>query len=344
MTGILMSYHYLGNINMQRLASALADVDIPLMLDSGAFSAHNIGAVISLEEYIEYCKGHGSIFEIQVALDVIGDGKTSKRNLDVMLDAGLKPMPVFTVDESESEENIDWFLQRSRSIGIAGNPTAAERSWSIGNSKTFEEARIAYEKRMELIYRQADEKVWLHGLSFTHSVLPWRSRCSSVDSSSWCSSMRYAMNTSFFHPSRGVKIVPIRHELKTRKSMMKSPWTGFLARCGLSWYDLMPDEPKSPFRIRDILTALAWVNYGLASRRYDLQMFMALSSPISIAAVAIACHARRPDGTMDGQKAKERSDFLNGIRREHLRLYAEIAKDMSLWMSGWRPKMAERVR
>jgi hypothetical protein len=202
-TGILISYHYLkSNTGMRDLASALADADIPLMLDSGAYSAWHVGAEIDLGEYIEYCKGHGANFEIQVALDVIGNKERSRPNLDAMLDAGLKPMPVFTIDESESEENIDWFLQRSRSIGIAGNPTAPEHSWSIGNSNTFEEARIAYEKRMELIYRQAEGRVWLHGLSFTHSVLPWRSKCTSVDSSSWASSMRYALNTSFFHPHR----------------------------------------------------------------------------------------------------------------------------------------------
>lgn len=67
-------------------------------LDSGAFSAHNSGAEINLQEYIDCCKRlmeeDPTLVEI-FALDVIGDSKASLRNTEEMWRQGIPAIPTF---------------------------------------------------------------------------------------------------------------------------------------------------------------------------------------------------------------------------------------------------------
>ena len=106
---------------------------INLMVDSGAFSAWQSGAVVDLKAYIEWLKQHKDQLFSYVALDVMPDegmgtispnqcARASYKNLQVMLDAGLKPIPVFHQGESF------WWLARLLKdghdyIGIGGSAT-----------------------------------------------------------------------------------------------------------------------------------------------------------------------------------------------------------------------------
>lgn len=78
---------------------------VKLMLDSGAFSAWNSGAVIDLDEYISYCLANQEYLDTIVNLDVIprastvdeveASAKQSYSNLKRMEEHGLSPIPVF---------------------------------------------------------------------------------------------------------------------------------------------------------------------------------------------------------------------------------------------------------
>src|SRR5690554_1780501 len=85
-------------------------IRVKLMLDSGAFSAWKMNQPIDLRDYIDFLKQTDGLLESYVALDVIpGQGgrmvrtyeaveasaKASYRNLEIMRDAGLRPIPVF---------------------------------------------------------------------------------------------------------------------------------------------------------------------------------------------------------------------------------------------------------
>lgn len=87
----------------------LPEVNLELMLDSGAFSAWTRAQSISVYDYIEFIKYYGHLFNSVVSLDVIpgeyGKRKTQKdiqtaleqsyENHLIMKDAGLKPIPIF---------------------------------------------------------------------------------------------------------------------------------------------------------------------------------------------------------------------------------------------------------
>ena len=71
-------------------------------LDSGAFSAHNSGTAIDLNEYIKVCKRllkeDKTLVEV-FALDVIGDHKASLRNAEIMWAAGVPAIPTYHIGE-----------------------------------------------------------------------------------------------------------------------------------------------------------------------------------------------------------------------------------------------------
>lgn len=72
------------------------------VLDSGAFSAANIGRHIDLHAYIKLCRRllttDPTLSEV-FSLDVIGDWKGSKRNADIMWKEGVPAIPCFHVGE-----------------------------------------------------------------------------------------------------------------------------------------------------------------------------------------------------------------------------------------------------
>lgn len=66
-----------------------------LFLDSGAFSAFSAGKKIDLDEYIEYIKKYSTDITVYAGLDVIGDWKKTRDNIEYMEDKGLHPLPTF---------------------------------------------------------------------------------------------------------------------------------------------------------------------------------------------------------------------------------------------------------
>lgn len=70
-------------------------------LDSGAFTAFTQGARIDIDHYIDTIKAIGRPY--YAALDVIGDYKATRVNLDYMVSKGLKPIPAFHVGSPKEE-------------------------------------------------------------------------------------------------------------------------------------------------------------------------------------------------------------------------------------------------
>lgn len=95
---LLVSYVYLEPFLENRHRYAYRD----WVLDSGAFSAHNSGVEIKLEDYISCCKdlmaSDPTLTEV-FALDVIGDWKASLRNAEVMWKEGVPAIPCFHYGE-----------------------------------------------------------------------------------------------------------------------------------------------------------------------------------------------------------------------------------------------------
>ena len=89
-----------------------------LFLDSGAYSAMTRGAEINLDEYIRYIHEHHQRFFCYAALDVIGDWKATKINVDKMVDADLIPLP--TYHQNSPIEVLHEYCERFDYLALGG--------------------------------------------------------------------------------------------------------------------------------------------------------------------------------------------------------------------------------
>lgn len=115
---LLASYAVIRKWKQEHLDRLLLDDRVELLIDSGAFSAKNSGAEISLDEYMDFLfKNEKRLFGY-IALDVIGDPVATEQNLNTMLKAGLKPIPVLTL--TEGEERMNYLFTLSEWVALGG--------------------------------------------------------------------------------------------------------------------------------------------------------------------------------------------------------------------------------
>jgi hypothetical protein len=161
---LLVSYAYLGPFLKNRARYRYRD----WALDSGAFSAHNSGAEIRLDDYIDTCKRlmdeDPTLAEV-FALDVIGDWRASVRNAEEMWRRGVPAIPCFHVGSPESVL-----------VGLAKDYPKIALGGCVGYRKKDEFAANCF------------ARVWpkkVHGFGFgsrkSIMALPWHS----VDATNW---------------------------------------------------------------------------------------------------------------------------------------------------------------
>jgi len=163
---LLVSYVYLEPFLKNRHRYSYRD----WVLDSGAFSAHNSGTEIRLQDYIDTCKRlmdeDETLVEIYT-LDVIGDWKASIKNCEKMWKQGVEAIP--TYHEGEPEHALKRIAKGYPKIALGG---VAHKRGS-GKIKWAE---------------QCFARVWpkkIHGFGFGSEkavmTLPWHS----VDATNW---------------------------------------------------------------------------------------------------------------------------------------------------------------
>ena len=163
---VLVSFVYLRGFEQNRHRFRIRH----WVMDSGAFSAHNAGTTIDLQEYIETAQRLLStdpqLREVY-SLDVIGDWRASIKNTRKMIEAGIPAIPCYHVDEPEDVL-----------IGMAKEfPKIALGGVALFRSK----------QKLEWA-KQCFARVWpkkIHGFAFASKrallALPWHS----VDSTTW---------------------------------------------------------------------------------------------------------------------------------------------------------------
>ncbi len=161
---LLVSYAYLKNWLKHKHRFAYRD----WVMDSGAFSAHNAGTEVNLQEYIDTCKrlkeSDPTLTEIY-SLDVIADWKGSIKNCEQMWKQGVEAIPCYHV--GEPEHVLKTLARDYPKIALGG--------------------AVGYRQKDEWA-KQCFARVWpkkIHGFGFgaEKSImgLPWHS----VDATNW---------------------------------------------------------------------------------------------------------------------------------------------------------------
>jgi len=144
------------------------------MLDSGAYSAFTCGRKIDLQEYIDFCKKVSNedpeLVEI-IALDVIGDWKSSLENYEEMRRQGIEAIPTYHL--GEPAHVLETLCETYPKVAISGYTTLkGERS-----KKGYTDAVFG------IAWKNGPKKLHALGLG-TEDIIkayPWHS----VDASSW---------------------------------------------------------------------------------------------------------------------------------------------------------------
>jgi len=163
---------------------------IPIMIDSGAFSAWTRKKVINLDDYIGFLhtvlKDDPTIEYIN--LDVIGDGRASYQNWKTMREAGLNPLPVYHVIT-----DIKWlkrYLRQTDYIGIGAIAKMYTSERTLALDRIWEDYLID-KNRMPIAK--------IHGMGITSFPLVKRYPWYSIDSTAW---LKAGMYGKIFLPHR----------------------------------------------------------------------------------------------------------------------------------------------
>lgn len=145
-----------------------------LFVDSGAFTAHTTGKVITLDDYCNFINKLPVKPWRYFALDVIGNEVKTISNLKEMYNRGLKPVPVYTFNQDP--EDIEYYYTLNDFIGYGG---------LVGQKQS-----ATVKHGIDKVLRIANGRK-VHLLGYTS--MPWIKKFKpySCDSSSYSSAQRY---------------------------------------------------------------------------------------------------------------------------------------------------------
>lgn len=175
----LYSYFYHGfnrGNRLDREVLTAIDAKMELFLDSGAFSAHTQGEVISIDQYAAYINEHGKHFTVRANLDDIGDtGPKSWANLKELERQGCDVFPVFHADDD--------FIYLTRMLDGGYNFMAL--GGLVGASRNVLREWLDKVWANYLVKPDGTPRLQVHGFGLTDTELMLRYPWYSVDSSSW---------------------------------------------------------------------------------------------------------------------------------------------------------------
>lgn len=265
---ILVSYAYLKSAPTEVvdwLYGASEAGDIELLLDSGAFTATNAGATISITDYISFLKANKGRFFGYIQLDVIGDPAQSSVNLQRMLDAGLSPLPVHV--RGDDEQRMDELFELSEWVALGG----FRRPGRGPAPKPYIKEKMKWAKGRRV-----------HWLGYTNPTMVASFKPYSVDCSSWAYGGMYGWLYLYNGNGSWARI----HRKDKSKHRLTPRQMNTLSVCGFSASDFYDDKQwERPVRgelpgnefILYMVNAFSWVMFARDIRvRFGTRLFLVI--------------------------------------------------------------------
>lgn len=173
MIPILCSFHYFRRTDMGALQAQYGN-RLDIFADSGAFSALNAGAQITVPDYCDWLSQNAPHLNFAAALDVIGDYKATRTNADAMQEAvGDKVVIVPTFHVGSPWKELDALVRDYKFIALGGAVAVSRRQKPI-TQWLAQAMRVC-----------RDNGAVAHGFGLTREPFPAVLPFYSVDSSYW---------------------------------------------------------------------------------------------------------------------------------------------------------------
>ena len=213
----LESYHY---IHKGKYVERMRRDKVRIFLDSGAFSAFSLGAVIDIAAYAEFVKEHQDIIEMASVLDAIGDAEGTYKNQVELERRGAEVLPCFHY--GEPWDICEYYVRNYEYITIGGMvpiPNAKLEPW--------------LDELWDRVLTDKDgyARTKVHGFGQTSGKLMLKYPWYSVDSSSW---IQMAAHGNIILPELFTSIA-VSERSPNRKQFG-------------AHYDTMPEESKAYIR------------------------------------------------------------------------------------------------
>lgn len=202
---ILESWHYVGK---QAFVDHMRANKAQIFLDSGAFSAFTLGAVLSISDYCDYIIRNRDIIRSDGAtvmasvLDGIGDPLQTYRNQIEMEWRGCRPLPCFHA--GEDERYLEWYVANYEYITLGGMVGSSTKQLCIWLDRLWDRY---------LTEGSGRPRLKVHGFGITAVPIMERYPWHSCDSSSWIQSAAFG---TIVTPNNGPITVseksPSRHD------------------------------------------------------------------------------------------------------------------------------------
>lgn len=270
---ILFSYAYYNTDRHVELIKMLSKCT-KILLDSGGFTAHFSKRKIlagknatefdvTLPKVIDFYKKLDGHVWNYIQLDVVKRQEETRENLYRMLDAGLKPMPVW-LENDEDLELLDQLLDINKYVCIAGGGRT-NNDW--------------YLARIKQVYEHSNKKAKLHALAFSQHPESYFYALNSCDSSTFTYAKR-SLQLFEYNIYEGFTSVKVRNS--KRQNKLKSI---------LSKYDLLDIESHDlhgNYNVIYPITLSAFLRFGANMEARGKHYFFSISNYHDLYLILIA--------------------------------------------------------
>ena len=271
-TPILVSYAYLRSTPESTVAKLLENPRFEVLIDSGGFTAKNVGHEIDIEEYMAWLKRWGKHLFGYVALDKIGDPVQTEINLKRMLDAGLKPLPVHVW--GDDEERMDELFSWADWVALGG----LRRPMRGHSPKEYVKQKMIWAKGRNV-----------HWLGYTKETMLRSFRPFSCDSSNFIAGQKWGLCWIYLGKGRWREITSPKHK-KGKHVEIVSEFADPDVRKALKDYGADPAKFADPEHWRGSyytgettrpsgVTVYSFVRYASDfMRRFGVRVFLAIGT------------------------------------------------------------------
>lgn len=224
--GMLLSYFYSHK-------KGLPSLKRKIFLDSGAYSAFSVKAVINIDDYIEFIKANKDKIETYANLDVIGDWQATEKNQIYMEGQGLNPLATFHY--GSPLDVLREMIKKYDYIALGGLVPVAQDKRNL-------------KKALDIYFNIIRDKCKVHAYGM-NALWIWKDYpFYSVDATSWLVPLRYGQITRF--------------EEGKSKTYQKKHKDVTSMRLALKDKNLIKEQAQELMKARDFITRL-WEVRGI---------------------------------------------------------------------------------